>query len=321
MYTFGREPTDSSGEGTTGRSSYCYSDAVARGETAKTERPDRSTRPPTNDWKSMDAVTLAKILIRRWYVVLPILALAGLLAVDTYRGGEPTYSSSYRVIILAPSKQTIQPPTLITTPRTVRVNPYGNAGGPRLLIEVLRPRLQNGVDIGRDNGNDATVSVAALDNSPIVIVTVNGSSAASVTDTIGKVQLAFPKILRDEQISVGSPPEQLYESHDLATPGTPFAIAPSKSKAIIAILGAGGMLAAILAVVSDSLIAAAYRRRRESCRRSVVGGLVTTLDRGRLQGGPQSDEATASVGDRPPTVPAGYTRYATAEAPRQDAAE
>jgi capsular polysaccharide biosynthesis protein len=258
----------------------------------------------------MDAVTLVKILFRRWYAVLPLVLIAALLAGVTYKSGKPTYSATYSVIVLPPATQTIRPQTQILTPKTISVNPYANAGGSQLLVRVLASRLIRREGLPSEVARLVGVGAVPGENVPVVNVVVTGASYDTVKAAITGLQASAPKLLTDIQTSVGAPDDQLYVAHDFAAPSGPFVQWPQKSKAVIAILGAGGLLATLVAVGVDALAAELRRRRAIKARL----GKPTA---------PAGSERTPRRADAPVEQPLVETRpvFATAKPARRDAGE
>ena len=136
----------------------------------------------------LDLLTLVRIMLRRWYVVIPVALLSLLAAGATYASIEPTYQASGSVLLLNPQSQ--------VDPESGKANPYvGNLDGRgegRHRRSGL-PRVQAGVPPARDNGH---LHARADPSSPIVVVTTIGETAESARETTRTVMGAIDDVLR-----------------------------------------------------------------------------------------------------------------------------
>ncbi|MFD1504232.1 hypothetical protein ACFSBG_00895 [Georgenia yuyongxinii] len=231
----------------------------------------------------MDLFGIVAAIVRRWYVSLPILLIAGFLAQQAYKAVEPAYTASVTVVVLpslAESSGAPPPPEGVPVP----VNPYNGSGGARFAAAVLARNINStsyAQNIGLPVGSGTFMADAAREQ-PIIRIDATASSPGAVTDLLEKVSAGAATVLNDFQAAAGAPEDKRYRAAPAVPVGNVEDITPSRMRSAGAIGVLGLAVAAATAVAAD----VALLRRRS---RSATGGEPPNLV-----------EATAtSPGDRP----------------------
>ncbi|MGV8968638.1 MAG: hypothetical protein ACOH2F_20450 [Cellulomonas sp.] len=206
----------------------------------------------------MDLFTILGTCLRRWYVVLPVLAITGFFAMQAYQQVEPQYTASTSIVIL-PSQPVAGAPANADTPTLD--NPYAGSGGPKLAAAVLSKNINSSTfrdQLGLAAGDTSTFSSSVAQAQPIITVDATGSSPAAVLSTLDGVTAAS-RVVLDQFQAVAEAPEAKRYLVAAAVPASDATdITPSRWRTAGAILVIGIALAAILAVSVD----AAMRSRR-----------------------------------------------------------
>jgi capsular polysaccharide biosynthesis protein len=113
----------------------------------------------------MDVFSIVRVLIRRWYVVLPLLFLAGIAAFGAASRMEPEYGASGSVVVID------------------RIS-AGNPVGPAVLAEIVQDgAIRNEL---RSRGADAGYQIAVGDEG-ILKVVANSPDPQQAVNTVGAV--------------------------------------------------------------------------------------------------------------------------------------
>jgi len=205
----------------------------------------------------MDAVELFKVVLRRWYVVLPVLLLAAGGAFYAGKAVTADYEARAALLLLGPS---VTP----TESGGAFINPYRSAGTTATAdaLDIVADSATTRLLMAEAGFEDLTYEVRA-DNSILEIVVV----AKSSEQAIGAVQFLqefLENQLTQRQDAVQAPQDQRLAFDVLSAPSTSTEIVEGVSRIRVAVLGAGGLLAMVLAVTIDRLA----RRRPSGSRRT-----------------------------------------------------
>lgn len=200
----------------------------------------------------MDAVELLRVVLRRWYVVLPVLLLTGAGAFFAGNAVTADYEAKAALLLLGPS-------VAATESGGAFVNPYRTAGTNATAdaLDIVADSTTTQLLMVEAGHDDVTYEVRA-DNSIMEIVVVGSSPAESVA-AVEFLQQYLETQLEQRQDAVDAPTDQRLAFDVLAAAGTSTAIVEGVSRIRVAVLGAGGLLALALAVLADRLA-----RRRSS---------------------------------------------------------
>lgn len=219
----------------------------------------------------MDLFTIIGACVRRWYVTLPVLALAVFGAWKAYESVAPVYSSSVSIAVLPAAPVPDPTPTAPgakVTPTPVPENPYAGSGGPRFAAAVLARNIDTGTyrnQVGLSDRSDVTYTASASTQEPIIKIDATGPTPETVTDVLDRITGQAGVVLNEFQTSAGAAPEALYRLAIAVPADTVSDVTPSRWRNAGAIVALGLALAAILATALDVAL-----RRRPSARRRRV---------------------------------------------------
>ena len=259
----------------------------------------------------MDFWDLTKLLVRRWYVSLPLMlsALAGtaLLVVNI----EPDHILTTYVVLVPPPGATEETAALQAT------NPWLSLGSALAESAKLSIEGEDVVDGLKDQGLSDTYTVTVNPFSPIIDLEIVGDSPSQATSTANRLISLLDHNVQDLQETQGAQPGTFTVVRQL--PGIKLEESDSKVKrAAVAVGAAGLLLACALTIMIDALVRRRNRRRttraapaarRYVGRQPVPAAPPRMPPTGSVQppSNPGSNDATASqpiVSGPPPAEPA-----------------
>jgi uncharacterized protein involved in exopolysaccharide biosynthesis len=208
----------------------------------------------------MDLIGLARLLLRRWPVVVLCLCTTGFAAV--YFGGqvEPTYQANSSVLILAPS-------TTIQDGRSVDVNPFQRIGasGEAVMASALTS-LANSESFAKQLQSegldgDYEVGVNPGGGGAILDVTVLSPTPESAMTSLALVEDLLSSTLQDQQEAVGAPNASLLRTRLLTRVSEPLALTTARMKTYAVICVLGLLVSLFAAIAVDKAVRSSRRRR------------------------------------------------------------
>ncbi|WP_043497685.1 hypothetical protein [Georgenia sp. SUBG003] len=165
----------------------------------------------------MDLFTILGAIFRRWYVTLPVMLVAGILAYQSYQSVPAVYSSSVSVTVLEPVEPPPPPPDPVTGEVVLpyEANPYS---GPNLAAAVLARNLNSASfedALGLESELNQTIEADPARSDPIIQVIATAESPAAVEAILTEVTASAATILDSFQAEAG------------ATEGARFTLAPA----------------------------------------------------------------------------------------------
>ncbi|MBN6036200.1 hypothetical protein [Amycolatopsis sp. 195334CR] len=251
----------------------------------------------------MDFWGFVQLARRRWYVVLPALAVALGLTAFTYLSIPTRYSSSGTLVLTAPStgaKVTADPTEGSLT------NPLLSFDGSlvisaQIVSQILNdPLTKEQVGAGPESGSTYLANNGQT-NGPFVFVTTEATSEQESRDLVARVLERARTELDNRQRAVQAPESTFIKAQELVQPTQPEPLTGGK----IRFAGAALVLSLLLTLAGtfafDS-VARAMRRRREEAAEVAAEAKSEPRARPRLENGQPDDDATvfiASVGPLP----------------------
>lgn len=204
----------------------------------------------------MDLRTLALIVLRRWFVVVPVLALAAWLLIGTVQDPEQEFTTSAAVMVVSPPDR--------QKGEGVDQNPYDSIGSERTLARVVAENLNSSLVRSQvaSQGLLSGYEVETSRDTPILSIEAVGPDAQSTIATVDAVVTAAPDIVTQVQDNVGAPDATRYLITRISPTNAASAEVVGQNRRLGAILVGAGVLAVFLAVVVDAGIGLAQRRRR-----------------------------------------------------------
>lgn len=203
----------------------------------------------------MDLLTLVRIMLRRWYVVIPVALLSLLAAGATYASIEPTYQASGSVLLLNPQSQ--------VDPASGKANPYvGNLTVAAKVVTVVLDSRESRLEFLRQ-GHRGVYTLGADPSSPIVVVTTIGDTAESARETTRTVMGAIDDVLTARQQDLGAPRSIFVTTQVVTPPSDALPLNGSRIRASLAILALGLAMTMGATFAVEGVIRQRARRQRD----------------------------------------------------------
>jgi hypothetical protein len=211
----------------------------------------------------MDLFTILGATYRRWYVTLPIMLIAAILAFQSYQSVPAVYSSSVSVTVLAPVAPPPPPPDPVTgeVVEPYEANPYS---GPNLAAAVLARNLNSASfadELGLESEQNQTIEADPSRNEPIIQIIATAESPQAVEAILGEATVNAAAILDAFQAEAGATEGARYNLAPAVPTDSVEDVTPSRLRTAGAILVIGLGLAASLATLLDMAL-----ERRDSWR-------------------------------------------------------
>ncbi len=202
----------------------------------------------------MDLLTLLRVLLRRWYIVLPAMILTAIATVQTYSAIAPRYTSSGSMVLLNPSAAVDE--------KTGRANPYvGNLGVATSVVTTIITSPANARRLEAE-GLMGEFTVAPDPASGIIIVTVEADAAEAASAGAVIVMDAFSDLLAERQKELGVPSSILVTTQVVTPASDPSTLNGSKIRAALALLAVGVAFTLVLTFAIEGVA----RRRAKASR-------------------------------------------------------
>lgn len=222
----------------------------------------------------MDLFDVVKACFRRWYVVLPLIAISVVSAMQVYKSVQPVYYAN-AVVGMAPANSQVQ----FAAPGSgLPRNGLMEAAGPSFIAQLVVLAMKDPGVVARvvaDGGqpNYEVKMFPVLPNSPqlpLLMVEATEPDPASSQKTVQVVSQQVPVVLRQVQAQAGVPDELQVRGISPAPPSPPVAAAPSRTKSGVALILGGVLLSILAAVIVDTVLS--RRKSRKSAARAGVSG-------------------------------------------------
>ena len=214
----------------------------------------------------MDVLSTFQACVRRWYVVLPVLALGILFAGIKFEQASPVYQLSTKLIVLTGG-------TVVTSGNAptsaVATNPYAtqlSTAAEAATVSSLSPEALSAISSA---GPVAAFAAALEQQAPIIDVTASSLDQRTVSKALANFVTEAGKQFRQLQLRAGSPPQQLLQLQTLSSPGLPAVSYPRRSRTLGIIVLASLVLAAAVGLALDTALGRS--RRRMTSRVPVLG--------------------------------------------------
>lgn len=215
----------------------------------------------------MDFNSVIWACLRRWYVMLPILAIAAWNAYGFYESVKPVYYANAVVGAASSNEQVQYSPNGLPVPR----NGLLDIGGAQFIMNMVvlgfdDPAVRERV-VAAGGERNFTVRMfpsppsAAIQTAlPLIMIEATEADSASATRTVELASQQADSILANIQQQAGVPDSQMVRAIKASSPKTVEGM-PSRNKtaALMLMLGAG--LAVVAAVAFDYLMIGLRRLR------------------------------------------------------------
>jgi hypothetical protein len=200
----------------------------------------------------MEFWTSVKVILRRWYVVVPCLMATVAIGLYLVHEAKPTYKATGSVL-LAGQGRAARP---ATTPSTVAgVNPYANMDQTQLAYLVSENASGSSfADQMKAAGATGPYTVVDIGAEPAMAISATADTpAAAMTSYHTLVKLLDAELDR-RQVAGGAPANTLVGVQDWNSPSKAFPQNAAKVKALIVVVVVGLLLTLALTFLVDALI-------------------------------------------------------------------
>lgn len=253
----------------------------------------------------MDVWRITLAALRRWYVLLPLLALTGVIAVTMGNRVAPEYEGR-AAGMLTPARA-----------ETEVANPYGSVtGANEALGIVLNSNEVRGAVA--EQGLPAGYEVGAAARSTILQLTTRAATPEEATATAQAVLDLAVQELSARQTEAGLPPQGQITLSVLESPSVTSVVDTGAVRAQAVVVVLGGALSLLVAVLFDDIVGL-WRRARGKGPRQKRARNEASAGRDADDAAPSDavDVAPATADDAPAKEPS--PRRKTAPAARRDA--
>ena len=208
----------------------------------------------------MDVVTTFQACLRRWYAVIPVLALGIFFAVVKFQQAAPVYELSTKLIVLGGG-------TVVTSSNAsssaLATNPYASqisTAAEAATVSSLSPEALRAVAAA---GPTAAFGATSEQQSPIIDLVASSQDATTVRQALTNFVLVTGRQFTQLQLRAGSPPQQLLQLQTLSAPGAATVSYPKRSRTLGTITLGSLAFAVLAGLALDGVM---RRRRRRTSR-------------------------------------------------------
>lgn len=202
----------------------------------------------------MDIWRLLTAIIRRWYIIIPLLVATAVAAVTVGRWVAPEYTTS-AIINITPSRATVQ----LTADKATVANPYSV---PTYSTGILQYVLSSSA-VRQEllaAGLAGSYVVEAVPRSSFLGINATADDPELAIATARGVIESARRILAERQGAIETPTPRLMSIEVLDDADSVSASVSGQSQALAAVLAVGGIVSVIATVLIDDLLL--LRRRR-----------------------------------------------------------
>jgi capsular polysaccharide biosynthesis protein len=235
----------------------------------------------------VDFLDFTKLLVRRWWISVPLLVVTVGLTLYTYTSVKPNYSTNAYVVLVPPAPTDNKPGQLPQDQRNVWLSQGLDSLANAASISVTEPTAATNL---ADQGY-GSFTVTLSNGAAMVTFAVTGGSerqANATADELVRVYSASVKTLQDQ---AGAAPADQIQPKRLGAESAAVPSTGNVKRAAIAVFGAGLLTTAGITVAIDAL----YRRR---ARRHIDADLADRAGSGPALG------PTGGLGGASPVSPA-----------------
>jgi hypothetical protein len=208
----------------------------------------------------VDFLSAVRIMLRRWYLVLPGLAATVAGTIAMVEAAPPAYEARGAVLMLPPANVASAGPD-----GPVQINPFLELGGSLYATADVAAQVIMSDPVARELAEDGAVAgyeVMVGQESPTLTVIATGSSAREAVETVDLVTRRVQQELASRQQAAGAPDSSLINDV-ISAPDEAKVLLGSKLRAGAAVAALGSTATVSLGFLAES-IAVGRRRRRAS---------------------------------------------------------
>jgi hypothetical protein len=206
----------------------------------------------------VDFWDFTKLLVRRWWVALPLLVLTFAMTMKTYTTVKPNYTATTYVLLVPPRATPDKPGTLNQAQRNSWLGQGMTALGNAASVSVLDPTVAQELEAA---GLSPSITADFNNSSEMATFVIVGKSEAQTTDTATELVRRYQASVKALQDRVGAPPTDQFTAQRLGSTNGTIETNGNVKRAAVAVGGAGLLMTAGLTVAVDVLLRRRPRRR------------------------------------------------------------
>lgn len=216
----------------------------------------------------MDLWTVVKVVVRRWYAVLPVLVLTGAFAYQIDKA-PPTYEANASVLLVAPNS------TTGATGATVKQNSFLIFSGSLNITASAVSRILNDSEVRASYAEAGLLpdfEIGSDPSIPLIGVTATGSDGKVVVATVKRVLTDVSAQLQTLQDQAEAPADARIGVRELVNPDTADSLRGDVGRTMATVGALGLLLAAAVALTIEGLVT----RRRPGQRLATTPAVPVT---------------------------------------------
>jgi hypothetical protein len=213
----------------------------------------------------MDFLTAIRIMLARWYVLVPALLATGIASLGVMSLVAPAYRVQSSMILLAPASKEIG-----TDPALY--NPYVGSVSLEVVADVIAKVTMSEATVARLKTKHATADYevgTGLEGGPILNVMATSSDERTALRTAAAVTADIRRELAERQQAQGAPRKTWISAVTITPPDQATKMIGSKIRVLAAVLVLG--LASTISLTFMAETIAEGRRRRAEVERAAEG--------------------------------------------------
>ncbi len=212
----------------------------------------------------MDFFTAIRIAARRWYVILSVLIVAGVLGSSVVSSVPTSYRARATVML-------INAPAVDEETQQVVGNPIGQIDYSTTVLASIMAQIMNGGEVRKqilDAGAEEGYAVNITGQTPVLEMQVVSTDEQASLDSIDVIIAELAQQLEQSQRDAGAPESTWISALTLVQPTEADVLMAGKIRAAAAVAAVGLAAAFSLAFLTESI--AAGRRRRQEERQAAL---------------------------------------------------
>lgn len=217
----------------------------------------------------MDLWDISRLLLRRWFVCVPLLLVTVVVTLQTANYVKPEFTATGSVLLVPPTgKPAPAPAGKPASPG----NPWAELGPVAMAQAVtIIHESQNNREAVAAAGWEPGYTLSIVTRSAIVTISSTSKSPAKAKGTVQYVLQALMHEVDAKQKAFEQQPVLKITTETLDSTGTVTTVTTGVRRAQIAISGVGVLVTIVMTIIVDALIKLARRRRELMVRQAVRG--------------------------------------------------
>ncbi|MEV6525255.1 hypothetical protein AB0M43_25205 [Longispora sp. NPDC051575] len=219
----------------------------------------------------MDLWDIGRLLLRRWFVFVPLLLITAVATLQTSNYVKPEFTATGSLLLVPPNGKAAPVPAGKQAPPGnpwAELGPVQMAQAVTIILESQKMRQAAAAE-----GVEPGYTLKIVTRSAIIEAAVTSKSTAKAQATVQWVLKTITNEINDKQKAFAEQPTLKINTETLDGAGTVVPVTTGVRRAQIGIAGVGFLLTIVATIIVDALITM-IRRRREKMVRGAVRGVA-----------------------------------------------